>query len=182
MVSIFRQCRYPVILSIEDNCPVDGQRVIAQEITKILGEYLLRGKVLTNERAMPSPNQLRRKIIVKHKKLMFDKDVQGPGMSSDESALRDHMSETNTPPAAGDTDEMEVNAGVRKQGLMLMWNGKRWAQHIFILSSSSLKWTVEDVDDNVDTENVYHTLQNNRRNTQEDVSAICWWSLGKSIL
>ena len=81
-------CRYPVILSIEDNCPVDGQRVIAQEITKILGEYLLKTKVSSSETAMPSPNQLRRKIIVKHKKLMYDRDAQGLGTSSEESMLK----------------------------------------------------------------------------------------------
>lgn len=56
---------------------------------------------------------------------------------------------------------------------MLMWNGRRWAQHIFILSSSTLKWTIEEVDDNVDTENVYHAAQDNNTNTQDDVSAVC---------
>lgn len=82
-----------MILSIVDNCPVDGQRVIAQEITKILGEYLLKTKISQNETAMPSPNQLRRNIIVKHRKLMYNKDAQGLGTFGEKSAFGDYCKE-----------------------------------------------------------------------------------------
>ncbi|VDD94362.1 unnamed protein product [Enterobius vermicularis] len=60
---------YPVILSIEDNCSVPAQRLLAQEVKEILGEYLLTVPVSREETCLPSPAALKRKIILKHKKL-----------------------------------------------------------------------------------------------------------------
>lgn len=58
-----------MILSIEDNCSVPVQRLLAREIREILGDYLLTSPVSREETCLPSPAALKRKIILKHKKL-----------------------------------------------------------------------------------------------------------------
>lgn len=61
---------YPVILSLEIHCSWEQQETIAQHLTEILGEQLLSttldGLLPTQ---LPSPEELRRKILVKGKKL-----------------------------------------------------------------------------------------------------------------
>ncbi|XP_043562374.1 1-phosphatidylinositol 4,5-bisphosphate phosphodiesterase delta-3-like [Chiloscyllium plagiosum] len=61
---------YPVILSLENHCGVEQQTVMARHLKEILGEMLitapLDGKVLSE---LPSPERLKRKILIKGKKL-----------------------------------------------------------------------------------------------------------------
>lgn len=61
--------RFPVILSIEDNCSVPQQRKMASTMLEVFGDTLLVHPVEKNENQLPSPYQLRRKILIKHKKL-----------------------------------------------------------------------------------------------------------------
>ena len=60
----FAVSEYPVILSIENHLSAEQQEVFARSVVEILGDYLYRGKV-DNMNQLPSPNQLRRKIIIK---------------------------------------------------------------------------------------------------------------------
>lgn len=59
---------YPVILSVENHCSLDQQRKMAEAFTKIFGDKLIKDELDTVE-SMPSPKELERKIIIKHKKL-----------------------------------------------------------------------------------------------------------------
>lgn len=61
--------RYPVILSIEDNCSIPQQRNMAATMIEVLGDMLLTQPIDKNETKMPSPDQLMYKFIVKHKRL-----------------------------------------------------------------------------------------------------------------
>lgn len=61
-----------MILSIEDNCSVPAQRQMAQDIKEILGDNLLTQPVSRDEWQLPSPEALKNKIILKHKKLQLD--------------------------------------------------------------------------------------------------------------
>lgn len=58
-------CRYPVILSIEDHCSIAQQRNMAQYFKKVLGDTLLTKPVDIAADGLPSPNQLKRKILIK---------------------------------------------------------------------------------------------------------------------
>lgn len=58
-------CRYPVILSIEDHCSVVQQRNMATHFKKVFGDLLLTKPVDNNAEELPSPYQLRRKILIK---------------------------------------------------------------------------------------------------------------------
>uniref|UniRef100_A0A8C6HJL0 Phosphoinositide phospholipase C n=1 Tax=Mus spicilegus TaxID=10103 RepID=A0A8C6HJL0_MUSSI len=66
----FQSSDYPLILSLENHCTWEQQRTMAHHLTEILGEQLLRntleGLLIDS---MPSPEQLRGKILVKGKKL-----------------------------------------------------------------------------------------------------------------
>jgi phosphatidylinositol phospholipase C gamma-1 len=81
----FQTSDYPVILSIEDNCSVPAQRLMAQEIKEILGDLLLTAPVSRDERCLPSPAALRRKIILKHKKLQLENEGLSLSMCEDEA-------------------------------------------------------------------------------------------------
>ncbi|XP_034029582.1 LOW QUALITY PROTEIN: 1-phosphatidylinositol 4,5-bisphosphate phosphodiesterase delta-4 [Thalassophryne amazonica] len=66
----FKVSEYPVILSIENHCSVEQQRVMAQHLNCILGEKLL--KTALDGRALiglPSPEDLKGKILLKAKKI-----------------------------------------------------------------------------------------------------------------
>uniref|UniRef100_A0A8C2BD15 Phosphoinositide phospholipase C n=1 Tax=Cyprinus carpio TaxID=7962 RepID=A0A8C2BD15_CYPCA len=66
----FKASQYPVILSIENHCSVEQQKVMAQHLTQILGDKLLKspldGKIPIG---LPSPEDLKGKILLKGKKI-----------------------------------------------------------------------------------------------------------------
>ncbi|XP_048342737.1 1-phosphatidylinositol 4,5-bisphosphate phosphodiesterase delta-4 isoform X2 [Sphaerodactylus townsendi] len=66
----FQVSDYPIILSIENHCSIEQQDVIAQQLKSILGEQLLittiDGRIPVQ---LPSPEELRGKIILKGKKI-----------------------------------------------------------------------------------------------------------------
>ncbi|XP_061465280.1 1-phosphatidylinositol 4,5-bisphosphate phosphodiesterase delta-4 isoform X2 [Rhineura floridana] len=66
----FRASEYPIILSLENHCSVEQQDVMAQQLKGILGEQLLvttiDGRVPVQ---LPSPEELKSKIILKGKKI-----------------------------------------------------------------------------------------------------------------
>ncbi|OCT61019.1 1-phosphatidylinositol 4,5-bisphosphate phosphodiesterase delta-4-like [Xenopus laevis] len=73
----FRVSDYPVILSLENHCGVEQQDVIAQHLKSILGNKLvtstLDGRIPV---CLPSPDELRGKILLKGKKVGRLEDSQ----------------------------------------------------------------------------------------------------------
>ncbi|XP_028616423.1 1-phosphatidylinositol 4,5-bisphosphate phosphodiesterase delta-4 [Grammomys surdaster] len=66
----FQSSDYPLILSLDNHCSWEQQKTMAHHLTEILGEWLLsttlEGQLID---ILPSPEQLRGKILVKGKKL-----------------------------------------------------------------------------------------------------------------
>ncbi|XP_056145363.1 1-phosphatidylinositol 4,5-bisphosphate phosphodiesterase delta-4 [Lampris incognitus] len=66
----FKASDFPVILSLENHCGVEQQTVMAQHLDQILGDMLLRtpldGQV---PQQLPSPEELKGKILLKAKKI-----------------------------------------------------------------------------------------------------------------
>ncbi|KAL0621829.1 LOW QUALITY PROTEIN: 1-phosphatidylinositol 4,5-bisphosphate phosphodiesterase gamma-2 [Plecturocebus cupreus] len=60
---------FPVILSIEEHCSVEQQRHMAKVFKDVFGDLLLTKPTEASADQLPSPSQLREKIIIKHKKL-----------------------------------------------------------------------------------------------------------------
>ena len=60
---------YPVILSIENHCSIEAQDKMANHLKTILGELLYSEPVGENFTELPSPEYLKRKVLIKAKKL-----------------------------------------------------------------------------------------------------------------
>ncbi|CAF91447.1 unnamed protein product, partial [Tetraodon nigroviridis] len=56
---------YPIILSIEDHCSIVQQRNMASHFKKVFGDMLLTKPVDIAADGLPSPNQLKKKILIK---------------------------------------------------------------------------------------------------------------------
>jgi hypothetical protein len=64
----FRTSPFPVILSFENHCSVPQQVVMARIMLSVFGDRLVRAPLADNEIQLPSPHDLRYKILVKAKK------------------------------------------------------------------------------------------------------------------
>ncbi|XP_056420972.1 1-phosphatidylinositol 4,5-bisphosphate phosphodiesterase eta-1 [Hyla sarda] len=85
----FVKNEYPVILSIENHCNIQQQRKIAQYLKEILGDKLdLSSIPLGENKQLPSPHNLKGKILVKGKKLPYDlaEDAEEGEVSDEDSA------------------------------------------------------------------------------------------------
>lgn len=56
---------FPVILSIEEHCCVEQQRYMARVFKEVFGDMLLTKPTEASADQLPSPSQLREKIIIK---------------------------------------------------------------------------------------------------------------------
>ncbi|XP_056451897.1 1-phosphatidylinositol 4,5-bisphosphate phosphodiesterase delta-1b isoform X2 [Gadus chalcogrammus] len=66
----FKTSEYPVILSLENHCSVEQQQVMAQHMSSILGPALLTQPLGdTMPTCFPSPEDLKRRFIIKGKRL-----------------------------------------------------------------------------------------------------------------
>ncbi|XP_053872563.1 1-phosphatidylinositol 4,5-bisphosphate phosphodiesterase delta-1 isoform X2 [Malaclemys terrapin pileata] len=73
----FKTSPYPVIISLENHCSLEQQKMMAQHMKTILGDMLLVMPVDGNTSDFPSPEQLKGKILVKGKKLNSLEDTIG---------------------------------------------------------------------------------------------------------
>ncbi|XP_063235452.1 1-phosphatidylinositol 4,5-bisphosphate phosphodiesterase gamma-1 [Bacillus rossius redtenbacheri] len=115
---------YPVILSIEDNCSLPQQRKMASAMQEVFGDMLLVQPVERNETQLPSPHQLQRKIILKHKKLPEGVDECSVMVRND------------------DGRDMDLRNTV-KNGVLYLEDplDKQWHPHFFVLTQHKLFWT-----------------------------------------
>nr|XP_039264802.1 1-phosphatidylinositol 4,5-bisphosphate phosphodiesterase gamma-1-like [Styela clava] len=118
----------PVILSIENHCKLPQQRHMATMFVDVFGDMLLKQPIDKDDKWLPSPKQLRGKIIIKHKKL----------------ADANRLSEV----WGGDTDSgmdtMDISNSI-KNGLMYLEDPtfKEWNLHYFVLTDDKLVYTEE---------------------------------------
>ncbi|EGT51746.1 hypothetical protein CAEBREN_05222 [Caenorhabditis brenneri] len=127
----FVTSEYPVILSIEDNCSVPAQRLLAQELKDILGDYLLTQPVNREEKQLPSPAALKKKIIVKHKKLPVESEDLAAVVKTDEFQ-----------------DTEIIARECVKKGILWIRNNQshEWTSHVFILFPDRLCYLIETAD------------------------------------
>ncbi|XP_068119983.1 1-phosphatidylinositol 4,5-bisphosphate phosphodiesterase gamma-1 isoform X2 [Hyperolius riggenbachi] len=116
---------YPVILSIEDHCSIAQQRNMAQLFKKVFGDMLLTKPIDVGADGLPSPNQLKRKILIKHKKL-------AEGSPYEEI------------PAAIVYSENDISNSI-KNGILYLQDpiNHEWYPHFFVLTSSKIYYSEE---------------------------------------
>lgn len=68
----------PVILSIENHCSLPQQQKMAAIFRDLLGDKLVVAPINEHEMHLPSPNQLKNRIIIKNKKLRNSNECNGP--------------------------------------------------------------------------------------------------------
>ncbi|XP_055032457.1 1-phosphatidylinositol 4,5-bisphosphate phosphodiesterase delta-3-A isoform X2 [Misgurnus anguillicaudatus] len=90
----FRASPYPLILSLEIHCSVEQQKIMAQQLCSILGDRLLT-KPLNNKplQCLPSPEDLKGKILIKSKKMKVEQESS----SSDSSSSEDESKSESKP-------------------------------------------------------------------------------------
>ncbi|TRY66567.1 hypothetical protein DNTS_015935 [Danionella cerebrum] len=101
----FAKNQYPVILSIENHCTVPQQKKMAQYLMEVLQDKLDLSNINVNEsRRLPSPEDLKGKILVKGKKLPanIDADAEEGDVSDEDSGEEEEDEEEQ---ANGDTTE-----------------------------------------------------------------------------
>ncbi|KPJ09210.1 1-phosphatidylinositol-4,5-bisphosphate phosphodiesterase gamma-1 [Papilio machaon] len=115
---------YPLILSIEDNCSLPQQRRMANAFQDVFGDMLLVQAIEKNETSLPSPYDLRRKIILKHKKLP-------EGAEENSFAVR-----------LEEGKDMDLRNSI-KNGILLLEDpvDKEWNPHAFVLTENKLYYT-----------------------------------------
>ena len=64
-VCVCASFRYPLILSIENHCNLVQQRNMATSFREVFGDALLTDVLDANAKTLPSPNQLKYKILLK---------------------------------------------------------------------------------------------------------------------
>ncbi|CAN9507684.1 unnamed protein product [Ophioblennius macclurei] len=106
---------YPVILSFENHCSKPQQYKMAKYCEDIFGEFLLKQPLenflIESGRPLPSPNDLKRKILIKNKRLK--PEVEQKQLE----AFKKHMEagETNTPAIImGEENEDETENGEKE--------------------------------------------------------------------
>ncbi|XP_039763945.1 1-phosphatidylinositol 4,5-bisphosphate phosphodiesterase gamma-1 isoform X2 [Pararge aegeria] len=120
----FLKSEYPVILSIEDNCSLPQQRRMATGFQEVFGDALVVQQIDKNETALPSPEALKFRIILKHKKLP-------EGAEENSLAFR---------PEEGREFDLR---NTLKNGILLLEDpvDKDWNPHAFVLTENKLYYT-----------------------------------------
>lgn len=128
----FVTSEYPVILSIEQNCSLRQQRISAEIMQEVFkdNDMLLLRQIDKNETELPSPEKLKRKIILKHKKL-----PEGGDDRNSFSSL-----------SLGDVGDSECDwRNKEKEGILYLLDvvDKTWMPHRFILRQHKLFYRPE---------------------------------------
>ena len=120
---------YPLILSIEDHCSLSQQRKMANTFQEIFGDMLVAAPLDKNETCLPSPEKLKKKIILKHKKLPegVDENVRIPIASS-----------LSVP---GDLPGGDNIASSVKNGILYVYEDEEWVPHFFVLTQSNMVYS-----------------------------------------
>lgn len=111
----FVTSEYPVILSFENHCSKPQQYKMAKYCEEIFGDFLLKLPLenypIETGRSLPSPNELKRKILIKNKRLK--PEVEQKQLE----AFKKHMEagETNTPAIImGEENEEDTENGEKE--------------------------------------------------------------------
>ncbi|KAL4630629.1 1-phosphatidylinositol 4,5-bisphosphate phosphodiesterase gamma-1-like [Arapaima gigas] len=136
----FLNSEYPIILSIEDHCSVIQQRNMAALFKSVFGDLLLTKPVDVSADGLPSPNQLKRKILIKHKKL-------AEGSAYEEVSTSAIYSEN------------DIRTSV-KNGILYLEDpiNHKWYPHFFVLTSSKIYYSEETSSNQLEDEDEHREV------------------------
>ncbi|XP_053569744.1 1-phosphatidylinositol 4,5-bisphosphate phosphodiesterase delta-1 isoform X2 [Bombina bombina] len=113
----FKTSQYPIILSLENHCSLEQQKVMANHMKSILGDMLLTAPLNGKIQDFPSPEELKGKVLVKGKKLNRLED----SIRRSESETNSEAAEVSDEDEAADMDDETVKSKVqdKKKGATL---------------------------------------------------------------
>ena len=101
----FYASTYPLILSLENHCSVEQQKIMTKHLHEILGSLLLTSPLDDNFNTVPSPRDLKNKILVKTKPLSNSpSNSSSPTSLSSDSTDRDEAEEFDEGPELAPTN------------------------------------------------------------------------------
>ncbi|KAK7099384.1 1-phosphatidylinositol 4,5-bisphosphate phosphodiesterase delta-1-like isoform X2 [Littorina saxatilis] len=105
----FKTSPYPVTLSLENHCSIEQQSVMARHLKDILGDMIWAPDEVT---AIPSPEQLMRKIVLKGKKLPYAAEAADEALVSDEDEAAESGVPSNNNNSLNNNDSSNNNDAV----------------------------------------------------------------------
>ncbi|MCP9261671.1 Phosphoinositide phospholipase C [Dirofilaria immitis] len=174
----FINSEFPVILSIENNCSLPVQRLLAREIREILGDYLLTAPVSREETCLPSPAALKRKIILKHKNcrrkvkiLLYSRLMKIKTVWKLKNSVFMFCK---------DQEQDLLSLNFTRRGILSLKNATNdvgcaismcenteWTTHLFILFPDRLYYMLEQCENNINNQGILRR-QDSLGNTQDD--------------
>jgi phosphatidylinositol phospholipase C gamma-1 len=142
----FATTDYPVILSIEQHCDIPQQRIMAKQFKEVFGDMLLVQPIDTSAQSLPSPNQLKGRVIIKHKKLTLDES------GAEIVQFTPVPKEEETQDAESLLQDLSNSV---KNGLLFMQDpiSKQWQKHFFVLvKSGKLMFTEQQEREEIEVE------------------------------
>ncbi|XP_016341581.1 1-phosphatidylinositol 4,5-bisphosphate phosphodiesterase delta-1-like isoform X3 [Sinocyclocheilus anshuiensis] len=105
----FKTSEYPLILSLENHCSVEQQKIMAQHLISILGSALIT-KPLGDQMptCLPSPEELKGRFIVKGKRLDKLEDMFSESKTADEESVTEEEDDE------GDEEDQEKKSSKTK--------------------------------------------------------------------
>uniref|UniRef100_A0A673FUT5 Phosphoinositide phospholipase C n=1 Tax=Sinocyclocheilus rhinocerous TaxID=307959 RepID=A0A673FUT5_9TELE len=105
----FKTSEYPLILSLENHCSVEQQKIMAQHLISILGSALIT-KPLGDQMptCLPSPEELKGRFIVKGKRLDKLEDMFSESKTADEESVTEEEDDE------GDEEDQEKKSSLLK--------------------------------------------------------------------
>lgn len=107
----FEVSPYPVVLSLENHCSLPQQQRMAQILVEVLGDMLPPSFADTNTRPLPSPDQLKNKVLVKGKLLKRD----GASVIEEQSDEEDDILDDDDDDSDDGADKKKKKKGTLKK-------------------------------------------------------------------
>ncbi|RXN24738.1 1-phosphatidylinositol 4,5-bisphosphate phosphodiesterase gamma-2-like protein [Labeo rohita] len=132
----FITSEYPVVLSIEEHCDIKQQKMMAQILRDVFQDKLLTEPLEPEADDLPSPNQLKGKIIIKLVKEKGNMAVK---------RTFDSFKKIGNTYREKQIRKAKENRAVEKEGELCMWDSidKRFYRHDCVLSENKLYYSEE---------------------------------------
>ncbi|XDV29019.1 hypothetical protein PO909_032200 [Leuciscus waleckii] len=143
----FITSEYPVVLSIEEHCNIKQQKMMAQMLRDVFQDKLLTEPLDPEAEHLPSPNQLKGKIIIKHQKIKesdrTDKLEEEKGNAAVKRKLDSFKKIGNA--YREKIRNAKENSGVEKEGELSIWDSidKRFYKHDCVILDNKLYYSEE---------------------------------------
>lgn len=103
---------YPIVLSIENHCCLEQQAILAEIMIEVLGDKLAYPMDSTANRMLPSPHDLKNKVLIKGKRLDPEHAQQSGGVQDAAESVTDDKLDEIDEDDDDDDDDVEASATV----------------------------------------------------------------------